>query len=386
MLPGTYSFSFEEYDAFTKDCDPTKIQQGFDSIDNPDLPKIPFKSVRLCRSGFLVLEFQSRWATKELRIIDTKNRRYFKLELQSAGKRCTHNDGCEVLTDVECDVQSGCTHFRLVTLSTASGQLITQASIDSNATLVVTDDDLIRTGSEGEKGMVYLHLGNQGYVVRDGKIIESSGERKTYTNDKYRFGFNYPSTLAIRNTFASSSAASQMIPQASTKPNSLSSRAAAELLTWGDPSYAFRYPDTYQARDLSENPDDPQYIQGQTVYSEGDDLPPNVVQIRDVLQPTPGQKFTKEQVQAEAKKWCASTEESLLHSYKITREEPVRNAELEGYKLYLQSAMDGCGPVYVARETWESGNVTIIGYHGKQAPKPSHLRLMETIFENYFAD
>jgi len=168
-VPYTY-LSFEKYVSLAEKCDPEEIMGSFRAIDNPDFPRIPFMAVRLCQPDLMVLEFQSMWATQEFKIIDTKNRRFSTLEIQSGGDKCTRGDGCEVVTDTECDATPGCKHFRLVQLSEGSRQTM-QASIDSNDTLMITDEDFIQIALES-MSTVYFHLGEKAYRAHDGKIEE----------------------------------------------------------------------------------------------------------------------------------------------------------------------------------------------------------------------
>ena len=111
QVPSTY-LSFTRYNALTEKCNTQEILDSFAAIDYPDLPKIPLKTVRLCQSGLMVLEFQSMWATQEFKIIDGKNQKFYTLETQSAGSRCTQDDGCDLLTDKECNTNNDCKHFR----------------------------------------------------------------------------------------------------------------------------------------------------------------------------------------------------------------------------------------------------------------------------------
>lgn len=144
QVPSTY-LSFTRYNELTKKCDTQEILDSFAAIDNPDLPKIPLQTVRLCQPDLLVLEFQSMWATQEFKIIDSKNRKFFTLETQSAGSRCTKDDGCDVLTDEECNAQKDCKHFRLVLLSDEAGKEITKATIHALGALMMTDEDFVKT-------------------------------------------------------------------------------------------------------------------------------------------------------------------------------------------------------------------------------------------------
>jgi hypothetical protein len=167
--PQTY-LSFDTYASLAQRCNTKEIDDSIHAIDNPDLPGIPFKAVRMCTPDLIVLEFQSMWATQEFKIIDVKNSKFYTLEIQSAASRCAKKDDCEVLTDQECDTYPDCKQFRLIVLSDISQEEVTKASIESKEQLVISDDDFSLTA--WEEGNVYFHLGKKAYIASDSEIRE----------------------------------------------------------------------------------------------------------------------------------------------------------------------------------------------------------------------
>jgi len=168
-VPYTY-LTFDQYAGLIEGCDEAKILARIEALDLPDLPRIPLAGVRLCRAGLLVLDVESTWATQEFKIVAPDRRKFYSLALQWGGSRCAGGDGCDVVTDEECDDDPACEHFRLVHLANQFGDGITSAFIRSREPLEVTDDDLAAIAVEGEEKTLFFHLGETAYMARDGAV------------------------------------------------------------------------------------------------------------------------------------------------------------------------------------------------------------------------
>lgn len=169
-LPVTF-LSFDQYAFLSSNCDAQAILKAFAEIDHSDLPSIPLKSIRFCTTDLIVLEMESMFmpGAQDFRIIRPKERIFYRLELISGGRQCTQDDGCDTLTDEECDTVQGCVHDRHVILEDASEQVIQEGVIDSRDTLSVTDQDLIKIAIHGN---VYVHFGEKPFVISNGRFEE----------------------------------------------------------------------------------------------------------------------------------------------------------------------------------------------------------------------
>ncbi len=180
QVPSTY-LSFEQYNALTEKCDTQEILDSFAAINDSNLPKIPLKTVRLCQPSLIVLEFESMWATQEFKLIDTKNRKFYTLELQSAGKRCSHDNDCGLVTDEECTQAADCTPIRLVLMSDGTGKEITKATMYVSGSLTMTDEDFVKTAESQTAVNPYasMHI----FFHIEGKQYTADG---TYPNEDAR--------------------------------------------------------------------------------------------------------------------------------------------------------------------------------------------------------
>lgn len=182
-----YYLSFEQYADLLTRCNRDEILQAFANIDDSNLPSIPLKDVRLCTPKVLVLNMQSFWASEEYLIVNIDTKHVFRLEVQSAGGYCATSNDCEILTIEECKTTPNCQQFRLAILSDEKGNEISRISLDSEKSMDFTGDDLLRIAEEGPQGHIYLHLGDESLVAKNGDLVGLETPSEIHVRGLFKF-------------------------------------------------------------------------------------------------------------------------------------------------------------------------------------------------------
>lgn len=159
-IPIAY-FSFEEYGEMTKACNEQAIKERFQASGTPDHPSIPYKGVRLCESDLLVLEFESMTASQEFLLVAPEKQWFARVHVTSAGSVCSPNDGCDQVSEQECDAKKGCIHFRSVILENMVRDPIVFATLPSRHKMTITDDDFRLIAQD--QGHLFFRLGSDVY-------------------------------------------------------------------------------------------------------------------------------------------------------------------------------------------------------------------------------